>query len=92
MRAELLIWALIPAVIALSLIALATWIVATKRTLPLIGLGVSTAALSGWALWMLYRTVVLKSWPTALPHLAIGLATMLAAAQLWFARRGNGTQ
>ena len=66
------------------------WIATTKRTLPQLALSVSIVALSGSAFWVLYRIVVHNAWPTAIPHLAIALATALGAMQLWTARRGNG--
>ena len=90
MSTERVIWGLIPAAIAVSLIALAAWMAATRRTLPQIALSFSIVALSGSALWMLYRILVLNAWPTAIPHLTIGLATALGALQLWTTRRGNG--
>ena len=85
MSAELIIWGLIPAAIAASLIASAARIVASRRTLPQIGLSVSIVVLSVVSLWILYEIFARRAWPTFLPHLAIGVATSLAVLQSgWF--------
>ena len=90
MSVELFVWGLIPATIAVLLIAVATSTVIQRGTLLQMGLSVSIVALSATALWMLYRIFVLRALPSAIPHLAIGLATALGALQLWTAKRGNG--
>lgn len=89
MSAERIIWGLIPAAIAVSLIASASRIVASRPTLPQIGLSVSIVVLSGVALWILYEVFARKAWPTFLPHLAIGVATSLAVLQRWMVRRSK---
>ncbi len=85
MLGTLLIFGILPMMLAVGLIALSLWAASQGPLVIQLPLSVVTVALAGWGLFVLIR-ILMGAWPTALPHLAMGCATPLAIAQLLTAR------
>jgi hypothetical protein len=87
MDIEILLWVVLPTVIALCA-AVASLFVAF-RTCHAFQFALSALVMAGvaWSLLTLYSIFLLSAWPTYLPHLVIGVVSVIAVAQPFVQRK-----
>ena len=83
--AELIVWGVLPAVVAVAAIALSVRSATRHFGAVQLALSVAVVGLTLFALLVLKRIFIDSAWPTALPHLAIAFACCLAGLQRWTA-------
>ena len=86
-RAGLVIWGILPAVVALGAIVLSIYSAIRNISAAQLVLGVPVLVVSGFSLVVLKRIFIDGAWPTYLPHLAIGASCLLVGVQVWLGRR-----
>ena len=83
--AELIVWGVLPAVVAVAAIALSARSATRHSGAVQLALSGAVLALSLFALLVLKRIFIDGAWPTAVPHLAIAASCCLAGVQRWVA-------
>lgn len=81
MKTELIVWGIIPAVLASLAITVSICCVIRRLAASQILFFIPIVAGMGWSLLMLYEIFVGGAWPTYVPHIVIGLLLPVVIGQ-----------